>query len=159
VAERDAAIRRASAADPADAADVARLLHDFNAEYDEPTPGVEALAEHAASLLDAGEITVLFAGAGPDGFCLLRFHRSIYNGRPDAYVQELYVIPQRRGEGLGRALLEAALDAARDAGAPHVELTTGEDDAEARSLYESVGFTNREGGPDGPRMLYYEREL
>jgi hypothetical protein len=32
-------------------------------------------------------------------------------------------------------------------------------DTEALALYESEGFTNREGGPDGPRMLYYEREL
>ena len=156
MAEVDAGIRRASAAD---GDDVARLLHEFNSEYDEPTPGIEALAENAASLLDAGEITVLLAGAGPDGFCLLRFHRSIYNGMPDAYLQELYVVPGRRGEGLGRALLEGALDAAREAGAPHIELTTGETDTEARSLYESAGFTNLEGGPDGPRMLYYEREL
>ena len=89
----------------------------------------------------------------------MRFHRSIYDNRPDAYVQELYVVPGRRGEGLGRALLEAALDSAREAGALHVELTTSEGDTEALSLYESSGFTNREGGPDGPRMLYYEREL
>jgi ribosomal protein S18 acetylase RimI-like enzyme len=149
-------IRRATAAD---ADEVARLLHDFNAEYEEHSPGVGALAEHARSLLEAGEITVLFAGEGPDGFSLLRFHRSIYNGRPDAYVQELYVVPERRGEGIGRALLDASLDAAREAGAPHIELTTSEGDVEALSLYESSGFTNREGGPDGPRMLYLERDL
>jgi ribosomal protein S18 acetylase RimI-like enzyme len=149
-------IRRASAED---AADVGRLLHAFNSEYEEGTPGAGALAEHARSLLDSGEITVLFAGEGPDGFSLLRLHRSIYNGRPDAYIQELYVVPERRGQGLGRALLEASIEAAREAGAPHVELTTGEDDTEARSLYESAGFTNREGGPGGPRMLYYEREI
>ena len=151
-----AAIRRATVED---AGHVARLLHEFNSEYDEPTPGVEALTEHARGLLEAGEITALLAGEAPDGFCLLRFHRSIYNGRPDAYVQELYVVPARRGEGLGRALLDAALDAAREAGAPHIELTTSEDDTEALALYESSGFTNREGGPDGPRMLYFEREL
>ena len=51
------------------------------------------------------------------------------------------------------------MDAAREAGATHIELNTGETDVEARSLYESSGFTNREGRPDGPRMLYYEREL
>jgi ribosomal protein S18 acetylase RimI-like enzyme len=149
-------IRRAT---DGDAADVAVLLHEFNSEYEEQTPGVEVLTEHARSLLAAGEITVLFAGEGPDGFCLLRFHRSIYDGRPDAYIQELYVVPGRRGEGLGRALLDAALEAAREAGAAHVELTTGEDDTEALRLYESAGFTNREGRPDGPRMLYYERDL
>jgi hypothetical protein len=29
----------------------------------------------------------------------------------------------------------------------------------ARALYESAGFTNDEGGPGGPSMLYYERDL
>jgi hypothetical protein len=40
-----------------------------------------------------------------------------------------------------------------------IDLGTSEDDVGARALYESAGFTNREGGPDGPTMLYYEREL
>ena len=34
-----------------------------------------------------------------------------------------------------------------------------EDDTAARALYESAGFTNREGRPDGPVMLFYERDL
>ena len=40
-----------------------------------------------------------------------------------------------------------------------IDLGTSEDDVAARALYESAGFTNREGGPAGPRMLYYERDL
>jgi hypothetical protein len=36
---------------------------------------------------------------------------------------------------------------------------TGETDAEARGLYESCGFSNREHGPGGPAMLFYERDL
>jgi ribosomal protein S18 acetylase RimI-like enzyme len=148
-------IRPASAAD---AAAVAVLLHAFNSEYDEPTPGVEALAGHYRELLDSGELGVLLAGEG-DGFSQFRLKRSHCTGLPDAYVEELYVIPARRGEGIGRALLEATIEAAREAGATHVDLTTGEEDVAARGLYESAGFTNREGGPQGPRMLYYEREL
>ena len=142
-----------------DAAVVAGLLHAFNSEYEDPTPGVEALAGHYRELLAAGELTVLLAGEGPDGFSQFRLKRSHYTGRPDAHIEELYVVPALRGRGIGRALLEATMDAAREAGATHVELTTGEDDVEARSLYESTGFSNREGPPDGPRMLYYEREL
>ena len=34
-----------------------------------------------------------------------------------------------------------------------------EPDAVARRLYESLGFTNRSGGPDGPLMYFYERHL
>jgi ribosomal protein S18 acetylase RimI-like enzyme len=149
-------IRRAT---PEEAEDVARLLHDFNSEYEERTPGVEALAGNYRQLLAAGELVVLLAGEGPDGFSQFRLKRSHYTGRPDAHVEELYVVPGLRGRGIGRALLEATMEAAREAGATHIELTTGEDDAEARGLYESAGFTNREGREDGPRMLYYEREL
>ncbi len=150
------AVRRA---DASDAIAVATLLHAFNSEYEEATPGVEALAGHARDLLGTGEIAVLLSGTGPDGFCLLRFHRSIYDGRPDAHLQELYVTPDRRRRGIGRALLEAAIELARDSGASHIDLNTGESDVEARSLYASVGFTNREGRPDGPPMLYYELDL
>jgi hypothetical protein len=48
---------------------------------------------------------------------------------------------------------------ARRAGATGVDLNTGATDSEARGLYESAGFSNREGSPDGPSMLFYEREL
>lgn len=146
-------------AGPGDAADVARLLHDFNAEFDEPTPAVEVLAERAAELLAAGEIAVLLAGGGPDGLALLRFRRSVWLAGLDAYLEELYVAPARRGAGIGRALLDAAMDVAREAGAEHIDLNTGETDTAARALYESAGFSNREGSPDGPSMLYYERDL
>ena len=43
---------------------------------------------------------------------------------------------------------------------PLVRSKTGsEDDVAARSLYESLGFINREGGPDGPITYFYERGL
>src|SRR4051794_10837382 len=56
-------VRRATAAD---AEDVARLLHDFNTEFSEPSPGAAVLAERAAPLLESGEIVVLLGGEGPD---------------------------------------------------------------------------------------------
>jgi ribosomal protein S18 acetylase RimI-like enzyme len=149
-------IRRAG---PEDAAEIARLLHDFNTEYAEPTPGVAALTEYCRRLLAAGEMTVLLAGEGPDGLSLLRFRDSVWTGGPEAHLQELYVVPALRGRGIGRALLEATLDAARGAGATGIDLNTGTTDTAARALYESCGFTNREGSPDGASMLFYERDL
>jgi ribosomal protein S18 acetylase RimI-like enzyme len=149
-------VRRAG---PGDAPAVARLLHDFNREFDEPTPGVAVLTGRARELLASGEIVVLLAGDGPDGLSQFRFLRSIWSGALDLYLEELYVVPAMRGRGIGRALLEAAMATGRQAGATHIDLNTGETDTAARALYESVGFTNREGGEEGPSMLYYEREL
>ena len=154
MAQRRVEIRRAA---PADAPAVARLLHDFNAEFEDETPGVEALAEYTRPLIESGEIEVLLANEA-DGISLWRLRPSPWTGRPEAYLQELYVVPSRRGGGIGRALLEATMDAARGAGATGIDLNTGETDAAARALYESAGFTNLE-GPDGPRMLFYERDL
>lgn len=152
----DSEIRRAGAGD---AANVARLLHGFNSEYEEYTPGVPALTERLGELLGEGAITVLLAGDPPTGFALFRLRPSLWAKAGDAYLEELYVVPEQRRKGIGRALLEASIEAAREAGANHFELTTGETDTEARGLYESHGLTNREGGPDGPRMLYYELDL
>lgn len=149
-------IRRAGVED-AEAA--ARLLHDFNSEYDEPTPGVAALTANLTRLLESGEATVLLGGEGPDGIAVLRLRPALWSGGLEAYLQELYVVPQRRRQGIGRALLEATMAAAREAGAVGIDLNTGTSDREARALYESAGFTNREGSPDGPSMLFYEREL
>lgn len=149
-------IRRAC---PEDAAEIARLLHDFNTEYAEPSPGVEVLTEHCRQLLEAGEITVLLAGQGPDGISLIRFCTSVWTGGPEAHLQELYVVSDLRGRGIGRALLEATMGAAREAGATGIDLNTGATDTAARALYESCGFSNREGSADGPSMLFYERDL
>jgi ribosomal protein S18 acetylase RimI-like enzyme len=142
-----------------DAPEVARLLHDFNTEFSEPSPGVEVLTVRARQLLADGEITVLLGGEGPDGIAMLRFRPSIWTGALDAYLEELYVAPEQRGRGIGRALLETAMDTARDAGARHMELGTSESDTAARSLYESCGFDNHEGRDSGPRALFYERDL
>ncbi|HMI70563.1 MAG TPA: GNAT family N-acetyltransferase [Solirubrobacteraceae bacterium] len=153
----DHAVRRAELAD---AEAVGRLMHDFNAEFDEPTPGPERIAERIRELLAGGDTAILLAGSGPDGLAILRFRLAITTPGLECYLAELYVVPARRGQGLGRALMNAAIDAARARGADYMDLGTSEDDVAARALYESLGFVNREGGrPDGPISYYYEREL
>ena len=148
-------IRRATAAD---AADLGRLLHDFNTEYDSPTPGAAVIARRAAPLLESGELVVLLSGDGPDGFAQLRLRPSLITGAKVAYLEELYVAPAHRGTGQGRALIEAAMQTAREEGADQMDLATSVDDTDAIALYERNGFTNQE-GPGGPMMLFYEREL
>jgi ribosomal protein S18 acetylase RimI-like enzyme len=144
---------------PQDAEAVGRLLHDFNTEFNEPTPGPQALAKRMGDLISSSETAVLLAGDGPDGLAILRFRPSIWSEALECYLAELYVAPDRRGRGLGRALMEEAIRLARDEGADHIDLGTSEDDLAARGLYESLGFSNREGRLDGPLNYFYEREL
>ena len=57
-----------------------------------------------------------------------------------AEMKRLYVRPQFRRFGLGRALTEATLDAARLLGYQHVLLDTLDDMEAARTLYDELGF-------------------
>jgi GNAT superfamily N-acetyltransferase len=149
---------RVRRAEVADATTIGRLLYDFNVEFGEPTPEPGVLAERIQDLLEAEEVTVLMAEEA-SGLALLRFRPSLWHGGLDSYLEELYVVPGRRGEGLGRALMEAAIDVARAQGAKEMHLATSETDVAARALYESLGFNNRGGRPDGPTEYFYEREL
>ena len=138
----DLAVRRAEVAD---AETIGRLLHDFNREFHEPTPAPDVLAERIGQLLAAGEVTVLLGGAEPRGLAVLRFRPAIFTEALECYLAELYVVPDQRGRGLGRALMEAAIEVARGEGATHMDVGTSEDDVAARGLYERLGFSNREG--------------
>jgi ribosomal protein S18 acetylase RimI-like enzyme len=135
------------------------MLFDFNTEYSDPTPEPEVLAERLGPLLASGEVTVVLGGAGPDGLALLRFKPSLWSDGLEAYLEELYVVPRLRGQGIGRAMMERAMDLARERGATRMDLGTSTDDTAARALYEKLGFTNLESQPDGPAMLFYERDL
>ena len=152
----DPRVRRATADD---AAEAAALMHRFNVEFDEDIDDVDVLERRYREQLLKRDFAVILVGESGIGFAQVRYKDQIYSDAPDAYLEELYVVPERRGEGLGRALLEAAMEAAREHGADHIDLGTSTDDSAARALYESAGFTNREGKPEGPVMLYYERDL
>ncbi|CAN5450500.1 hypothetical protein BH20ACT15_BH20ACT15_07220 [soil metagenome] len=141
---------------------LARLLVQFNGEYEEESPNQDVLVERIPALIASGDGVFFLAGENredPVGFASLQFNPSLYSRTRDAYLGELYVVPERRGEGFGRAMLEAVLAEARAQDAIHISLGTSVDDVEARGLYESMGFTNLEGKPDGPSMLYYELDF
>src|SRR5262245_1521856 len=109
-----------------DALVVAQLLHAFNREFGEPTPPLAELAERFVGLLAGCETVVLLAGDGPDVLVVLRFRQAIWSSGLECYLAELYVRPPRRGHGLGRTLMEAALREARARGADTMEIGVDE---------------------------------
>jgi ribosomal protein S18 acetylase RimI-like enzyme len=117
------------------------------------------VADRVRELLVDEDFIVLLGAHEPRGLAVLRFRPSIWTPGLECYIAELYVQPEHRRQGLGLALMNAALDAARDRGADYIEVATSEDDTGARALYERLEFVNRERPPNGPMMLVYEREL
>jgi ribosomal protein S18 acetylase RimI-like enzyme len=142
-----------------DAAVAADLLYRFNREFDEPTPELPALRQRVGELLAGGDTEILLAGEEPCGIAVLRFRLSIWMAGLECYLAELYVVPERRRRGIGRALMVEAMATARRRGADYMDLGTSEEDVAARALYESLGFDNHEGRPGGPINYYYERML
>lgn len=142
-----------------DAPLIAHMLHDFNTEFSEPTPGTEILTRRVLAFIGSGEMVYLLGGEGPDGFAQVSFRPSIWADELVGYLEELYVVPDRRGNGIGRAIMDAVLELGRERGAAGMEVVTGEDDTAARALYESLGFENEIEGQQNARSLFYELEF
>jgi GNAT superfamily N-acetyltransferase len=93
--------------------------------------------------LAGGQATALVAedegGAGL-GFALLYPSFSSVAAAPLAILNDLFVTPAARGRGVGRALLTAAADVAREMGAARLTLRTQTTNVVAQSLYASTGW-------------------
>ena len=146
-------------AGPGDAATVARMLHDFNVEFGTFTPGVDFLVSRCRELIEAEEATIVLGGDPPLGLGVLFFRPSLWSEGLEAYLAELYVVPDRRNEGIGGAIMATAMDLSRDRGATDMQIGVDEPDVDTRRFYERLGFRNHD--PDDPsaRMFFYEREL
>lgn len=66
------------------------------------------------------------------------FHRSTIMIAPTCYLQDLFTAGKARGQGIGRALIEAVYERARAAGAPRVYWQTHETNRTAMALYDRV---------------------
>ncbi len=141
-----------------DARAIARLLHDFNTEFDEPTPGPEVLTERIERLLQRDDAAILVAGDGPDGLALLTFRAGVWDPGPVTLLEELYVRPKLRNRGIGTELLHAAFAAAREHGSTTFEIHVDEEDVDAQRFYERHGVKPVEPGREF-RSFYYSRTL
>jgi GNAT superfamily N-acetyltransferase len=104
----------------------------------------ETLARAAAGLLrrpQRGQFLIALEAGAMVGFAALSYLWTLERGGRNAWLDELYVIPSRRGNGIGTALLHAAVDFARQVGARALELEIDADHARAAGLYEREGFT------------------
>lgn len=144
-----------SLATVSDAAQVARLLHDFNVEFDTPTPGVDVLARRLRGLLAEDRMFALLIGSPPVGVALVSLRPSVWYRGQVALLEELYVEASMRGQGAGSRLIEMLLTEARARSVSLVEIQVDEGDVDARRFYERSGFSTTEPGADERALLYF----
>jgi GNAT superfamily N-acetyltransferase len=72
------------------------------------------------------------------GFVHFLFHRSTWMEEDTCYLQDVFVAPDRRGQGIARALIEAVYRAAEEAGAGQVYWQTHQTNTTARGLYDTL---------------------
>ena len=73
------------------------------------------------------------------GYTCLYWHFSSTKAVETVLMNDLYVDAEARGEGVGRALIEAAAEVGRERGSPILEWSTAPDNATAQRLYDSTG--------------------
>ena len=141
-----------------DAAEVTRLLGAFRDHLRRDHPSDAGLAASVDRLLGDPDTDYLLAGSPAEGICQLRYRHCVWLGAGDCTLEDLYVEPGARGSGFGRALVEAALESARERGCARVVLDTRDTNTAAVALYESVGFSSGR-GPDGGTDIFMQVRL
>lgn len=142
----------------ADAPTVAALLHEFNVEFADPSPGPDVLAGRLNGLLVGDSTVALLAGEPAVGFALVTLRSNVWYDEPVALLDELYVVPTMRAQGIGTTLLVGCCELLRSRGVELMEINVDGEDRDARRFYERHGFSCIHGHNHEPE-LYYSREL
>jgi GNAT superfamily N-acetyltransferase len=127
---------------PADRAEWARLWSGYLDYYKTSVP--EAVYDSTFARLlgdDPQDFSCLIAEVAgrPVGLVHYLFHRHCWKIENVCYLQDLYTDPSVRGQGAGRALIEAVYAAADANGTPAVYWLTQDFNAEGRRLYDRIG--------------------
>lgn len=126
-------------ATPSDEGDFLRLWQGFTEGYNLTLPdGVTAFTW--ARLMDpASPLTARLAciDGVPQGFAIHQHHPSTWVMGDDGYLEDLFVAPQARGQGLGRALIEDLIAIGRARGWQRLYWLTEIGNTTARRLYDS----------------------
>jgi GNAT superfamily N-acetyltransferase len=121
------------------------LWDGYNAFYGREGP--TALPEEVTRItwdrfFDAGEPVYCFVAEAPDGGLLgivhYLYHRSTTGIGPNCYLQDIFTVPEARGQGVGKALIEAVYERARADGCGRVYWHTRETNTTAMRLYDQV---------------------
>ena len=116
-------------------------MQEFSLEVNAPLT-VEHIEIALEPLLDnpsLGDVWVI-EGDQPIGYLVITWGWGIESGGKEALIDELFVVPQARSQGLATAMLQAALNRAQELGTKAVFLETELDNPKSRDLYKRLGF-------------------
>jgi GNAT superfamily N-acetyltransferase len=132
-------IRPAEAADVPAIADLIRGLARFEKLEHDVTLTEEQLAKNLFGPRRYAETLLAEEGGAPVGFALFFHNFSTFLARPGIYLEDLFVVPEQRGRGIGRALLQriARIAVERDCG--RLEWSVLDWNRDAIGFYERLG--------------------
>ena len=109
-----------------------KLAHEVVATEDQ-------LRETLFGARPAAEVILAFDGDEPAGFALFFHNYSTFLARPGVYLEDLFVFPRFRGQGLGRLLLSRLARIAVERGCGRLEWAVLDWNVDAIRFYQSVG--------------------
>ncbi len=113
------------------------------AEYERAPSDAVATEEQLCDVLfgekPAAEVLLAFANEEPVGFAVYFFNFSTWLGRPGLYLEDLFVRPETRGRGYGRALLQRLAEIAQDRGCGRMEWAVLDWNEPAIQFYRKLG--------------------
>jgi GNAT superfamily N-acetyltransferase len=123
-----------------DATDLAESLVLLEEAVRDGDPIPKDLADRLRNAIEAGDVEVLAARAEDQilGVVLLVYRLSVSAGGLFASVEDLYVRPEARSQGVGRALLKAVDELCAERGISYVEVQVEEEVAE--QFYAALGY-------------------
>jgi diamine N-acetyltransferase len=91
-----------------------------------------------------GRLWLILTDGAPVGYLILTLGFSFEYGGYDAFIDEVYIREQHRGQGIGRLALQIAEDACRELGVQALHLEVERVNTTAHALYRKVGFVEHD---------------
>lgn len=132
-------IRPAGPGDAAVLLGLIRALAEYERLLDEVVADEQDIARALAGEAPAVRALIAEAAGEPVGFALYFFNFSTFLGRQGLYLEDLFVLPEHRGERIGRQLMEALAREARTRGARRMDWAVLEWNEPAIGFYRRLG--------------------
>jgi GNAT superfamily N-acetyltransferase len=132
-------IRSATEADAAQILVFIRALAAFEREPDAVSATEAALREHGFGENPCFSCLIAEQDAVPAGFALFFYDYSTWLGKPGLYLEDLFVLPEHRGVGIGKALLRRLAAIALEKGCGRMKWEVLDWNAPAIDFYHAMG--------------------